>query len=410
MIQVKNSVQLNAMKEAGRITGETLLVARELVRPGISTKQLDDAIRAYIEKCGAKPSFLGYHGFPGSACISINDEVIHGIPSAKRFLQEGDIVKIDVGAFINGHHGDSARTIPVGKVSDDAMRLIETTRNSFFCGVAALKVGNRIGDVGYAIQSCVEKEGFSVVRKYIGHGIGRDLHESPDVPNYGTAGRGVRMMQDAGVEVVVGVMEDACKALNKRFFCLQEKKRPYVILKWAQTADGYIDLRRNEASTPLVISTPLLKQLVHQQRAENMAIMVGTRTVLLDNPRLLTTHWSGRNPVRVTLDRHGVLPTDSRIFSDESETITYRENSDWQFILNDLAQRNIHSILVEGGAALLNTILESGVYDEVHVEVAKDVIIGSGVKAPDYVFKTKPQVVDGHLVYVEKHLQEYMNN
>ena len=240
-------------------------------------------------------------------------------------------------------------------------------------------------------------------------GIGRVVVGCLD-PNPCVAGRGVRMMQDAGVEVVVGVMEDACKALNKRFFCLQEKKRPYVILKWAQTADGYIDLRRNEASTPLVISTPLLKQLVHQQRAENMAIMVGTRTVLLDNPRLLTTHWSGRNPVRVTLDRHGVLPTDSRIFSDESETITYRENSDWQFILNDLAQRNIHSILVEGGAALLNTILESGVYDEVHVEVAKDVIIGSGVKAPDYVFKTKPQVVDGHLVYVEKHLQEYMNN
>ena len=134
MIQVKNSVQLNAMKEAGRITGETLLKARELVRPGISTKQLDDAIKAYIEKCGAKPSFLGYHGFPGSACISINDEVIHGIPSANRFLQEGDIVKIDVGAFINGYHGDSARTIPVGKVSDEAMQLIRATRESFFAG------------------------------------------------------------------------------------------------------------------------------------------------------------------------------------------------------------------------------------------------------------------------------------
>ena len=238
-------------------------------------------------------------------------------------------------------------------------------------------------------------------------GIGRVVVGCLD-PNPCVAGRGVRMMQDAGVEVVVGVMEDACKALNKRFFCLQEKKRPYVILKWAQTADGYIDNRREArgeeamGDAPLVISTPLLKQLVHQQRAENMAIMVGTRTVLLDNPRLLTTHWSGRNPVRVTLDRHGVLPTDSRIFSDESETITYKENTDWQFVLNDLAERNIHSILVEGGAALLNTILESGVYDEVHVEVAKDLVIGSGVKAPNYVFKTKPQVVDGHLVYVEK--------
>ena len=193
MIQLKNSTQISAMIEAGRITGEALLVAREHVREGVSTKELDTLIRNHIEKCGAKPSFLGYCGFPGSACISVNDEVIHGIPSQKRILKEGDIVKIDVGAFYKGYHGDSARTIPVGKVSDDAMRLIEATRNSFFCGVDALKVGNRIGDVGYAIQSCVEKEGFSVVRRYIGHGIGRELHESPDVPNYGTAGRGTRL-------------------------------------------------------------------------------------------------------------------------------------------------------------------------------------------------------------------------
>ena len=143
------------MKEAGRITGETLLVARELVRPGISTKQLDDAIRAYIEKCGAKPSFLGYHGFPGSACISINDEVIHGISSAKRFLQEGDIVKIDVGAFIGGYHGDSARTIPVGKVSEEALQLIKATRDSFFAGASMAVAGNRIGDIGSAISGSV---------------------------------------------------------------------------------------------------------------------------------------------------------------------------------------------------------------------------------------------------------------
>jgi diaminohydroxyphosphoribosylaminopyrimidine deaminase/5-amino-6-(5-phosphoribosylamino)uracil reductase len=234
-----------------------------------------------------------------------------------------------------------------------------------------------------------------IIRKGIGRVVVGCLDPNPQV-----AGRGVRMMQKAGIEVVVGVMKDACKALNKRFFCLQEKKRPYVILKWAQTADGYIDVRR-ESGKPLVISTPLMKQLVHQQRAENMAIMVGTRTVLLDNPRLLTTHWSGRNPVRVTLDRRGVLPAESRIFADESETIVYKENTDWQFVLNDLAERNIHSLLVEGGAALLNTILESGVYDEVHIEVAKDVEIGNGVKAPNYVFKTKPQVVDGHFIYLD---------
>ena len=193
MIQVKNSVQLNAMKEAGRITGETLLKARELVRPGISTKQLDDAIRTYIEKCGAKPSFLGYHGFPGSACISINDEVIHGIPSAKRFLQEGDIVKIDVGAFINGYHGDSARTIPVGNVSEEAMQLIRATRDSFFAGAKNAIAGNRIGDIGSAISESVRPYGYGVVREFIGHGIGRNVHEEPDVPNYGTAGRGVRL-------------------------------------------------------------------------------------------------------------------------------------------------------------------------------------------------------------------------
>ena len=193
MIQLKNSAQISMMMEAGRITGEALLVAREHVREGISTKELDTLIRSYIEKCGAKPSFLGYGGFPGSACISVNDEVIHGIPSKNRILREGDIVKVDVGAFYKGFHGDSARTIPVGKVSEEALRLIETTRNSFFEGVSALKVENRIGDVGHAIQTCVEGNGFSVVRRYIGHGIGRELHESPDVPNFGTAGRGTRL-------------------------------------------------------------------------------------------------------------------------------------------------------------------------------------------------------------------------
>ena len=204
MIQLKNSAQISAMMEAGRITGEALLVAREHVREGVSTKELDTVIRNYIEKCGAKPSFLGYAGFPASACISVNDEVIHGIPSKKRILCEGDVVKIDVGAFYKGFHGDSARTIPVGKVSDEALKLIEVTRNSFFCGVEALKIGNRIGDVGSAIQNCVEKEGFSVVRRYIGHGVGRELHESPEVPNFGTAGRGTRLC--AGMTLAIEPM------------------------------------------------------------------------------------------------------------------------------------------------------------------------------------------------------------
>ena len=193
MIQLKNSLQIKEMKEAGRITGEALLLAREHVREGISTYELDKLIREHIERSGAKPSFLGYGGFPASACISINDEVIHGIPSKKRILQDGDIVKVDVGAFYRGFHGDAARTIPVGKVSDEALRLISVTRKSFFDGVNALKPGGRIGDVGSAIQNTVESNGFSVVKKYIGHGVGRELHESPDVPNFGTAGRGVRL-------------------------------------------------------------------------------------------------------------------------------------------------------------------------------------------------------------------------
>ena len=246
-----------------------------------------------------------------------------------------------------------------------------------------------------------------IIRK----GIGRVVVGTLD-PNPKVAGRGVKMMQDAGIEVVVGVEEEACREVNKRFFCLQEKHRPYIILKWAQTADGFIDRARGEEAIgllgeevgkPVVISTPLTKQLVHQQRAENMAIMVGTRTVLLDNPRLLTTHWSGRNPIRITLDRHGVLPPESRIFSNESPTIVYRENTDWHYICADLAQRNIHSILVEGGTTLLQHILDSGIYDEVHIEVGSQKLgTETGVKAPQYTVSTQPKVVDNQQIYVER--------
>ena len=249
-----------------------------------------------------------------------------------------------------------------------------------------------------------------IIRK----GIGRVVIGTLD-PNPQVAGRGVKMMQDAGIEVLVGVLEAECRELNKRFFCLQEKHRPYVILKWAQTADGYIDWQRGErreakgkeVGEPLVISTPLTKQLVHQQRAENMAIMVGTRTVLLDNPRLLTTHWSGRNPIRITLDRHHILPQESRIFSDESPTIVYSENTDWHYICADLAKQNIHSVLVEGGTTLLQHILDSGIYDEVHIEVS-DIPLAhtayekpNGVKAPAYSCKTQPKVVNNHQIYIE---------
>ena len=193
MIIVKNSEQIILMKKAGVITAEALLVARDLIRPGISTKEIDTKIRHHIEKCGAAPSFLGYGGFPGSACISINDEVIHGIPSEKVILKEGDIVKIDVGARYRGYNGDSARTYPVGKVSDEALKLISVTEGSFFEAMKFARAGHRIGDVGNAVESFVISNGFSVVRAYVGHGVGAELHEEPEIPNFGRAGRGSRL-------------------------------------------------------------------------------------------------------------------------------------------------------------------------------------------------------------------------
>lgn len=193
MIQLKNSAQIKDMREAGRITAEALFVAEEAVREGISTYEIDAKIRHFIEKCGAKPSFLGLYGFPGSACISVNDQVIHGIPSRSVILKEGDIVKVDLGAFYKGFHGDSARTFPVGRISDEAATLIEATKLCFYKAFEQFKEGNRLGDIGSAVEGCANSYGYSVVRKYVGHGIGHDVHESPDVPNYGTAGRGVRL-------------------------------------------------------------------------------------------------------------------------------------------------------------------------------------------------------------------------
>ncbi len=181
------------MRKAGRITGEAILVGREHIRPGVSTWEIDKAIHDYIVKCGARPSFLGYGGFPGSACISINEEIIHGIPKKDRYLNEGDIVKIDVGACYRGYHGDSANSFGVGKISDSAQALIDATRESFYRGVANACAGKRLGDIGSAICEYAESKGYGVVRQYVGHGVGQELHEDPEVPNYGTAGRGQRL-------------------------------------------------------------------------------------------------------------------------------------------------------------------------------------------------------------------------
>ncbi|MBQ9133127.1 MAG: type I methionyl aminopeptidase [Clostridia bacterium] len=214
MIQLKNTAQIDLMRIAGRITGEALAVAEEMICPGISTWDIDKAIRTHIEKSGAKPSFLGYGGFPGSACISINDEVIHGIPSKKRILQEGDIVKVDVGAFINGFHGDAARTFAVGKIAENAARLIEVTKESFYRGVAQATVGARIGDIGAAVEACAKENGYSVVRRYVGHGVGHELHESPEVPNFGTPGRGSRIYAGMVIAIEPMVNEGVCDVLE----------------------------------------------------------------------------------------------------------------------------------------------------------------------------------------------------
>ena len=179
MIRLKSNKELELMRQAGRITAAARAAAARAVRPGVTTGEIDKIVRKTIEKAGAKPSFLGYGGFPGSACVSINDEVIHGIPSRSRVIHEGDIVKVDVGAYINGFHGDCACTIPCGEVSEEARKLIAVTRQSFYEGIKFARKGNRISDISNAIQTYVEAQGFSLVRDYVGHGVGANLHEDP---------------------------------------------------------------------------------------------------------------------------------------------------------------------------------------------------------------------------------------
>ena len=193
MIVLKTTRDLEAMAKSGLIVARALEAAEEAVKPGMTTAQLNSIVEKVIVGEGAKPSFKGYRGFPACCCISPNDVVVHGIPSGKVILEEGDIVSIDVGAFYGGFHGDAARTLAVGKISDEARRLIETTRECFFEGMKMAVDGNRVGDIGSAIQAHAEKNGYSVVRELVGHGVGRELHESPDIPNFGVAGKGVRL-------------------------------------------------------------------------------------------------------------------------------------------------------------------------------------------------------------------------
>lgn len=194
MVILKTSGELAAMREAGKISSRALREAGKAVEPGVSTLEIDTIVRSYIEKQGASPSFLGYCGFPASTCISVNNVVIHGIPSEKMILKEGDIVSIDIGAKFRGYHGDNAWTFPCGKISPEAQALLDTTREALFEGIKNAIVGNRTGDIGSAVQKYAEARSYSVVREFVGHGVGAKLHEDPNVPNYGTPGRGVRLL------------------------------------------------------------------------------------------------------------------------------------------------------------------------------------------------------------------------
>ena len=193
MIIIKNGHDLETMRQACRITAAARALAGEMVRPGVSTKEIDKAVHDFIVAQGAKPSFLGYHGFPASTCISVNSTVVHGIPNGY-VLKDGDIVTVDVGAYYKGFHGDCAATYPCGTVSAEAEKLIAVTKQSFFEGIRFATRGHRVSDISHAIQTYVESNGFSVVRSFVGHGVGAQLHEDPEVPNYGAPGRGPRLL------------------------------------------------------------------------------------------------------------------------------------------------------------------------------------------------------------------------
>ncbi len=205
--QLKSSADLTVMRRAGRIVWEILQEMAAAARPGSTTGQIDRLAERLIAEKGAEPAFKGYRGFPGCVCISLNDEVVHGIPSDKRVIREGDLVSLDFGVVVDGFFADSALTVPVGVVSEEARRLIDVTRASMHAGIAAMRPGNRLHDIGHAVQQYVEGHGFSVVRDFVGHGIGRQLHEEPQLPNYGQPGTGLRLK--AGMVLAIEPMVNA---------------------------------------------------------------------------------------------------------------------------------------------------------------------------------------------------------
>lgn len=218
MINIKSDMEIQYMRNAGKVVAETLAIIEQVIKPGISTVEIDKLAEEFIIKQGAKPSFKGYCGFPASICTSVNDEVVHGIPT-NRILIEGDIISIDCGAIFNGYHGDAARTFPVGKVSSEAAMLIEVTKNSFFKGVEKAIIGNRLSDISAAIQCCAEEHGYSVVRDFVGHGIGKSMHEDPEVPNYGTPSRGPKLVHGMvlAIEPMINIGKHYVKVKSNRW-------------------------------------------------------------------------------------------------------------------------------------------------------------------------------------------------
>ena len=212
MITLKSPHEIEQMRRAGKITAAARALAGEMVRPGVTTQEIDSAVFHFIHKQGAVPSFLHYNGYPASACISVNDEIIHGIPGP-RVLKEGDIVSVDVGAYIGGFHGDCAATFPCGKISEEAQKLIDVTRQSFFEGIRNAREGHRLYDISAAVQEYVESNGFTVVREYVGHGVGTQMHEAPEIPNYGVPGRGPRLLR--GMTLAIEPMVNAGTAAIK---------------------------------------------------------------------------------------------------------------------------------------------------------------------------------------------------
>jgi len=219
MIELKTAKELERMAKACQISALALQEAGRSIEPGMSTKELDHIIEKKIRSYGAKPNFLGYGGFPGSACISLNDTVIHGIPSKDIIIRNGDIVSVDTGAFYDDFNGDNAYTFAVGEISDEAQALLDTTQESLYEAIKAVKPGARIGDIGFAVQSYVEARGYAVVRKFVGHGVGRHLHESPDVPNFGQQGRGVRLVagMTLAIESRINSKGEEVKTLSDRW-------------------------------------------------------------------------------------------------------------------------------------------------------------------------------------------------